>query len=163
MVVDKEIVSQAVKKFENVDPQKFLKILQSLGFNHSADSFEQACFELVIEKFKDKVELSDEEFLALLVRLCMMYFVEVKHSENLWFLLLVGLLSEELQRAKKSVVVERLEKQFIEYVEKIAERYGTDVMRDSILYFLFGENVEFVGCFFKSLDIILNKIKKTMN
>ncbi|DAD54616.1 TPA: hypothetical protein [Aquificae Conch Spring virus] len=162
-MVDKELVSQAIKKFENVDAQKVLEILQNFGFNHSARSFEHACFEPIIKYFKDRNKLTDEEFLALLVRLCMMYFIEVKHSESLWFLLLVGLLPEELQRAKKSIVVEKFERQFIEYMQMIAERHGVEVMRDSILFFLFGENAEFVASWFSALDIVLEKIKNMLN
>jgi hypothetical protein len=162
-MVDKELVAQAIKKFENVDVQKVLEILQNFGFNHLANSFENACFEPIVKYFKDRTELYDEEFLALLIRLCMMYFVEVKHSENLWFLLLIGLLPEELQRAKKSIVVEKFEKQFIEYMQMIAERHGVEVMRDSMLYFLFGENVEFVVTWFKALDVVVEKIKSMLN
>jgi len=159
----KDIAIEAVKKFGNIDPEKVLKILEEFSFNHSADLFKQACFESIVEKFKDKVELTDEEFLALLVRLCMMNFVEVKCCENFWFLLLIELLPEELKQAKKSEAVEKFEKQFIESMEIIKEMYGIDVMRASILCFLFDENIEFVAEWFKAFDIVLEKIKKMMN
>ena len=116
-MVDKELVSQAIKKFENVDAQKVLEILQNFGFNHSARSFEHACFEPIIKYFKDRNELTDEEFLALLVRLCIMYFVQVKNHQNLWYLILSGLLPKEIQEAKMSEVVRLMEEQFIEYME----------------------------------------------
>jgi len=161
--MDREIIAQAIEQFDRINLSKVLDLLRELKIDHDVNSFTRACLQSVVDRFGEQGKLTDEEFLAVLVRLCMMYFVEIKHSDSLWFLLLIGLLPEELKRAKKSVVVELLEKQFIECVELIRLRHGDEVAKHSVLFFLFEENKEFVAGFYQALDIVIKKIQAMIN
>jgi hypothetical protein len=161
--MDREVIVQAIEQFGHLNLEGVLNILRELKIDHDEGSFTRVCLQSVIDRFGERNKLTNEEFLAILVRLCMMYFVEVKHSDSLWFLLLIGLLPEELKRAKKSVVVELLEKQFIEYIEMIRSRHGDEVAKNSILFFLFEENKEFVEGFYRALDIVIKKIQMMIN
>jgi hypothetical protein len=161
--MDREIITQAIEQFDRMDLGKVLDLLRELKINHDVDSFTRGCLQSIVDRFGSQNKLTDEEFLAILVRLCMMYFVEIKHSDSLWFLLLIGLLPEELKREKKSKVVELLEKQFIECVELIRLRHGDEVAKHSVLFFLFEENKEFVAGFYQALDIVIKKIQAMIN
>jgi len=95
--------------------------------------------------------------------LTIMYFVEVKHRSEMWYLILAGLLPETIQKAKMHEVVKRFEEQFIEYMEMIAKMRGDEGIRDAVLIFLFDENADFTLTFFETTKALTDYINKVLN
>jgi len=159
-----EVMEKIFNRYEKIDGRKILEALKKFEFNHEAKTFEKACLERAVEYLKCKNdEMTDEEFLALLIRLTIMYFVEVKHRSEMWYLILAGLLPEEIQKAKMHEVVKRFEEQFIEYMEMIAKMRGDEGIRDAVLIFLFDENADFTLTFFEATKALTDYINKVLN
>jgi hypothetical protein len=159
-----EVMEKIFNRYEKIDGRKILEALKKFEFNHEAKTFEKACLERAVEYLKCKNdEMTDEEFLALLIRLTIMYFVEVKHRSEMWYLILAGLLPETIQKAKMHEVVKRFEEQFIEYMEMIAKMRGDEGIRDAVLIFLFDENADFTLTFFEATKALTDYINKVLN
>jgi hypothetical protein len=158
-----EVLAKVLERYENINGRKILEALKNFEFNHEAKTFERACLEKAVQYLEQKKEMTDEEFLALLVRLCIMYFVQKKHHQNLWYLILSGLLPKEIQEAKMSEVVKKFEEQFIEYMEIIGSLRGDEGIRDAVLFFLFQENAEFVLTVFKATEIVIKNLNKMLH
>jgi hypothetical protein len=165
MVEEKsELLSQILERYNQIDGRKILESLKKFEFRDNEETFQKACLMGAVEYLEGKGgELTDEEFLALLIRLTMMYFVEVKHHAELWYLLLSALLPKEIQMAKMSEVVRRLEEQFIEYMETISQMRGDEGIRDAVLIFLFKENAEFVLSVLASIEGKVDQISKMLH
>jgi len=165
MVEEKsELLSQILERYNQIDGRKILESLKKFEFRYNEETFQKACLMGAVEYLEGKGgELTDEEFLALLIRLTMMYFVEVKHHAELWYLLLSALLPKEIQMAKMSEVVKRLEEQFIEFMEMVAQIKGEEGIRDAVLVFLFKENAEFVLAILKTIEAKFDNISKMLN
>jgi hypothetical protein len=162
-LVNDEVLVKVLERYENISGKKILETLRKFEFNHEAKTFERACLERAVEYLEQRGEMTDEEFLALLVRLCIMYFVQKKHCSNLWFLILSGLLPREIQEAKMSEVVERFEEQFIEHMEIIEKFYGDEGIKNSVLIFLFEENADFVFIIFKTMKMIVENLSQMLH
>jgi len=159
-----EGLSQIIDRYEQIDGGKILEALRKFEFNHEAKTFEKACLEKAVEYLKSKDgEMTDEEFLALLIRLTMMHFVQVKYSSNMWYLILCGLLSEDIQRAKMSEVVKRFEEQFIEYMEMLSKVSGEEVIKNAVLAFLFKENADYTFTLLKTTEAITDRISRILH
>jgi hypothetical protein len=159
-----EVMEKIFNRYEKIDGRKILEALKKFEFNHEAKTFEKACLERAVEYLKCKNdEMTDEEFLALLIRLTIMYFVEIKHRSEMWYLILAGLLPETIQKAKMHEVVKRFEEQFIEYMEMIAKMRGDEGIRDAVLIFLFDENADFTLTFFEATKALTDYINKVLN
>jgi hypothetical protein len=159
-----ELLAQVFERYEQIDGRKILESLKKFEFRDDVETFEKACLLGAVEYLEKKNgEMTDEEFLALMIRLTMMYFVEVKHRSNLWFLILSALLPEEIQKAKMSEVVKKLEEQFIEYMEMISQARGDEGIRDAVLVFLFKENAEFTLTLLKTTETMLDHISRVLN
>jgi hypothetical protein len=138
--------------------------LKKFEFRDDEKTSHNACLLRAVAYLERKGgELTDEEFLALMIRLTMMYFVEVKHNTEMWYLLLSALLPEEIQMAKMSEVVKKLEEQFIEYMEMLAKVKGDESIRDMVLVFLFKENADFILTLFKTMEAVLDHISRVLN
>jgi hypothetical protein len=162
-LVSNEVLANILERYENISGRKILEALRKFEFKDEAKTFERACLEKAVEYLEQKREMTDEEFLALLVRLCMMYFVQKKHHQNLWYLLLSGLLPREIQEAKMSEVVRKFEEQFIEYMEMVGSLRGDEGIRDAVIYFLFQENAEFVFTIFKTTEMVVENLSKMLH
>jgi hypothetical protein len=104
------VLEEIFDRYEKIDGHKILECLRKFEFRHDEKIFEKACLSGVVEYLTSKDgEMTDEELLALLIRLTIMHFVEVKHHTNLWYLILSALLPEEIQKSKMSEVVRRFE------------------------------------------------------
>ena len=161
---DNEFLSQIVDRYEQIDGGKILEALKNFEFNHEAKTFEKACLERAVEYLKSKDgEMTDEEFLALLIRLTMMHFVQVKYSSNMWYLILCGLLSEDIQRAKMSEVVKRFEEQFIEYMEMLSKVSGEEVIKRAVFIFLFKENADFVFPLLQTTEALMSQVSRFLH
>jgi hypothetical protein len=68
---------------------------------------------------------------------------------------LIALLPEEFQSLPKSVVVERIETEFIKFMEILGAIAGEDAIRDGVLKFLFKENREFTFSVFNMIEVLL--------
>jgi len=159
-----EVMEKIFNRYEKIDGRKILEALKKFEFNHEAKTFEKACLERAVEYLKCKGgDMTDEEFLALLIRLTIMYFVDVKHRSEMWYLILAGLLPETIQKAKMHEVVKRFEEQFIEYMEMIAKMRGDEGIRDAVLIFLFDENADFTLTFFEATKALTDYINKVLN
>lgn len=159
-----EVMEKIFNRYEKIDGRKILEALKKFEFNHEAKTFEKACLERAVEYLKGKGgDMTDEEFLALLIRLTIMYFVEVKHRSEMWYLILAGLLPETIQKAKMHEVVKRFEEQFIEYMEMIAKMRGDEGIRDAVLIFLFDENADFTLTFLETTKTLTDYINKVLN
>jgi hypothetical protein len=162
--VDIDFLKILVEEYQDIKGRKILECLRKFDINHNTDCFEEACFKSVEEYCKEKVERKElityEDILAILIRLSMMNFVLKKSSENLWYILLAGLLSEELQKARMSEVVKRLEDKFIEYMEILGEMKGEDAIRDIVLVFLFKDNADFMNTFLEGFPEFFEKLEK---
>ena len=161
---DNEFLSQIVDRYEQIDGGKILEALRKFKFNHEAKTFEKACLEKAVEYLKSKDgEMTDEEFLALLIRLTMMHFVQVKYSSSMWYLILCGLLSEDIQRAKMSEVVKRFEEQFIEYMEMLSKVSGEEVIKRAVYIFLFKENADFVFPLLQTTEALMSQVSRVLH
>ena len=159
-----EILEQIFERYEQIDGRKILESLKRFEFRDDEETFEKACLLGAVKYLEKKNgEMTDEEFLALLIRLTIMYFVEVKHHSNLWYLILSALLPKEIQMAKMSEVVRRFEEQFIEYMEMLAKVKGDEGIRDAVLVFLFKENAEFALSVLTTLEGKIDQISKMLN
>ncbi|ALG96934.1 hypothetical protein [Hydrogenobaculum phage 1] len=159
-----ELLSQIFERYEQIDGRKILESLKKFEFRDDEKTFERACLIGAVEYLESKGrDMTDEELLALMIRLTMMYFVEVKHHTEMWYLLLSALLPKEIQMAKMSEVVKRLEEQFIEYMETIAQVKGDEGIRDAVLVFLFKENADFILTLFKTMEAVLGHISRILN
>jgi hypothetical protein len=164
MIEGKEdILAQLFERYNSINGRKILEALRKFEFNHEAKTFERACLGRAVQYLEQKKEITDEEVLALLVRLCMMHFVQEGHRKNLWFLIMSGLLPQEIQQAKMSEVVRKFEEQFIEYMEMINALRGDEGVRDAVLFFLFQENADFVFAVFQASNILLSSVKKMLH
>jgi hypothetical protein len=161
MVEEKsELLSLILKRYEQINGRKILENLKKYEFSDD-ERFASACLKKAFEYLEKKGgELTDEEFLALLIRLTMMYFVEVKRYSNLWYSILSALLPEEIQTAKMSEVVRKFEEQFIEHMETIAQIDGDEGIRNAVLVFLFKENAEFTLSVLKAIEGKVDSISK---
>jgi len=162
-LVNDEVLAKILERYENISGRKILEALRKFEFNHEAKTFERACLERAVQYLEQKEAMTDEEFLALLVRLCMMYFVQEKHPQNMWFLILSGLLPKEIQEGKTSEAVRRFEEQFIEYMEMVGSVRGDEGIRDVVLFFLFKENAEFVFTVFKTTEMVVENLSKMLH
>jgi hypothetical protein len=162
-LVNNEVLANILERYENISGRKILEALRKFGFKDEAKTFERACLEIAVQYLEQKRKMTDEEFLALLVRLCMMYFVQEKHSQNMWFLILSGLLPKEIQEGKMSEAVRRFEEQFIEYMEMIGSFRGDEGIRDAVLVFLFKENADFVFTVFKTTEMVVENLSKMLH
>jgi hypothetical protein len=158
-----DFLVQILGDYNRINGRKILEALRRFEFNHEAKTFERACLEKAVQYLEQKEELTDEEVLALLIRLCMMHFVQEGHRKNLWFLIMAGLLPQEIQQAKMSEVVLKFEEQFIEYMEMISALRGDEVVRDAVLFFLFQENADFIFAVFQASDMLLSGVKKMLH
>jgi hypothetical protein len=159
-----ELLSQIFERYEQIDGRKILESLKKFEFRDDEKTFQKACLMGAVEYLERKGgKLTDEEFLALMIRLTMMYFVEVKHHTEMWYLLLSALLPEEIQMAKMSEVVKKLEERFIEYMEMLAKVKGDESIRDMVLVFLFKENADFILTLFKTMEAVLDHISRVLN
>jgi hypothetical protein len=159
-----EILSQIFERYEQINGRKILDALKKFEFRENEKTFEKACLMGAVEYLEKRVgEMTDEELLALLVRLCMMHFVQEGHRKNLWFLIMSGLLPKEIQEAKMSEVVRKFEEQFIEYMEMIGSLRGDEGVRDAVLFFLFKENSEFVFLVLQTTNMMLENISKMLH
>jgi hypothetical protein len=159
-----EVLKEVFERYKKINGQKILENLRKFEFRHNERTFERACLSEAVEYLKGKGgDMTDEEFLALLIRLTMMYFVEVKHRSEMWYLILAGLLPETIQKAKMHEVVKRFEEQFIEYMEMIAKMRGDEGIRDAVLIFLFDENADFTLTFFEATKALTDYINKILN
>jgi hypothetical protein len=137
-------LQKLLEQYETIKGEKILENLRKFKFNHEDPNFVEACLGDIKKHFEKRhEEISYEELLAFLVRLTIMHFVEKKHIKNMWFLILASLLPEELQNAKSSVLVEKMEAQFIRYMEMLGAIKGEEAIRDGVLKFLFKENRDF--------------------
>jgi hypothetical protein len=107
MIKEKDdILSQIFERYEQINGKKILDALKKFEFRKNEKTFERACLMGAVEYFEKKAwKMTDEEFLALLIRLCMMHFVQEGYRKNLWFLIMSRLLPQEIQQAKMSEVV----------------------------------------------------------
>ena len=154
------LLQKILEKYKTLKGKKILKSLKSFTFDHENTNFAEACLKGIKEYFKKKgEEVSYEELLAVLVRANIMNFVEKGHIENLWFLLLMSLLPEEFRTLPKSVIVERIETEFIKFMDVIGTMGGEDAIRDGVLKFLFKENKEFTVSIFYTIDFLF-KVEK---
>jgi hypothetical protein len=48
-------------------------------------------------------------------------------------------------------------------MEMIKMRHGDEVAKNSVLFFLFEENKEFVASFYQALDVVIQKIQAMIN
>jgi hypothetical protein len=158
-----EVLAKIFERYENISGKKILEALRKFEFNHEAKTFERVCLEKAVEYLEQKKEMTDEEFFALLVRLCIMDFIQKKHRQNLWYLILSGLLPKEIQEAKMSEVVKKFEEQFIEYMKMIEKIRGDEGIRDAVLFFLFKENAEFVFTVFKATEMVVENLSKMLH
>jgi len=150
-----EILTNIFKRYEQINGKKILESLKKLEFKDDEERFSTACLIKVVKHLeKKKDEMSDEEFLALLIRLVMMYFVREKRYSDLWYLFLLRWLSKEFRINKKSEIVKRLEEQFIEYMEEVAQEHGDKAMKDTVLMFLFKENAEFTLPVLETIEML---------
>jgi len=159
----KDVIAKGFEKYKNVRGREILEALKKFEFNDEAEKFEKACLEKVYQYLEEKGELTDEEFLALLIRLCMMYFVEVGLGKNLWYLILLAMLPKEIQQAKLSEIVRRMEEEFIKYMEAMAKLRGDEGVRDAVLVFLFLENADFICSVFEVAEKIALERNKILN
>jgi hypothetical protein len=158
-----DLLAQFFERYNSINGRKILEALRKFEFNHEAKTFERACLEKAIQYLEQKKEITDEEVLALLIRLCMMHFVQEGYRKNLWFLIMSGLLPREIQEAKMSEVVRKFEEQFIEYMEMINSLRGEEGVRDAVLFFLFQENADFIFAVFQASNILLSSVKKMLH
>jgi hypothetical protein len=158
-----DFLVQIFERYNNINGRKILEALRKFEFNPEAKTFERACLERAVQYLEKKKEITDEEVLALLIRLCMMHFVQEGHRKNLWFLIMSGLLPKEIQEAKMSEVVRRFEEQFIEYMEMINSLRGEEGVRDAVLFFLFQENADFIFAVFQASNMLLSGVKKMLH
>ncbi|MCI4463754.1 MAG: hypothetical protein JHC30_06255 [Caldisericum sp.] len=165
MVAEKsELLAQILERYHQINGRKIIESLKKFEFRDDEEKFAGACLKGAVEYFEKKGgEMTDEEFLALLVRLVIMYFVEVKHHSEMWYLLLSALLPKEFQMAKMSEVVRKLEEQFIEYMEMISQIRGDDGIRDAVLVFLFKENADFALSVLTTIEGKVDQISKMFN
>jgi hypothetical protein len=147
-----EILMDLLSRYDRIDGRKILECLREFGIKKDERTFERACLLGVLEYFERKGgDMTDEEFLAVLVRLVMMYFVKEKHTKSLWYLLFASLWPEEVQRAGISEVVRLLEEQFVEHMEVIEHEMGQDSIRNVVLMFLFKENADLIDELMKEM------------
>jgi hypothetical protein len=158
-----DFLAQIFERYNSINGRKILEALRKFEFNHEAKTFERACLERAVQYLEKKKEITDEEVLALLVRLCMMHFVQEGHRKNLWFLIMSGLLPKEIQEAKMSEVVRKFEEQFIEYMEMINALRGDEGVKDAVLFFLFQENADFIFAVFQASQILISNVKKMLH
>ena len=158
-----DFLAQIFERYNSINGRKILEALRKFEFNHEAKTFERACLERAVQYLEQKKEITDEEVLALLIRLCMMHFVQEGHRKNLWFLIMSGLLPKEIQQAKMSEVVRKFEEQFIEYMEMINALRGDEGVRDAVLFFLFQENADFIFVVFQASQILVSNVKKMLH
>jgi hypothetical protein len=150
------LLQEILEQYETLKGKEILKSLRSFTFDHKNANFAEACLKGVREYFEKKGgKVSYEEVLAVLVRANIMNFVEKGHVENLWYLLLIALLPEEFRTLPKSVVVEKLENEFIKFMVVLKMISGEDAVRDGVLKFLFKENREFTISVFYAIDFLL--------
>jgi hypothetical protein len=159
----KDVLAKVLEDYENISGRGILEALRNFGFNHESKTFEQACLEKAIEYLEQKEEMTNEEFLAILIRLCVMYFVQVKSSTSIWYLILFGLLPKELQQAKMSEVVKAIENQFVEYMEILGQIKGDEGIKDAVLVFLFKENGDLTSTVFETTNVITETLSKLLH
>jgi uncharacterized protein (UPF0332 family) len=157
------VLAKILEWYESISGKKILEALKKFEFNHEAKTFERACLEKAVQYLEQKGTITNEEFLALLVRLCIMHFVQKKHYQSLWYVILSNLLPKEIQEAKISEVVKKFEEQFIESMEIIEKLQGDEGIRDAVLVFLFKENADFVFTVFNSAEMIVENLKKILH
>jgi len=154
MVEVKDGILKIFDKYEKVEGRKILENLKKFEFRQNEEAFERACLLGAVEYFESKDgEITDEEFLALLIRLTIMHFVAEKWRSSMWYLILWGLLFEKNQKFKMSEVVQRFEEQFIEYMEILEKAIGDGGIKMIMFTFLFIENADFT---FRLLNITEN-------
>ncbi len=159
-----EILLQILEKYNQIEGRKILEALKKYEFRDNEETFQKACLLGAVEYLERKKEkLSEEEFLALLIRLSMMYFVEKKHHTEMWYILLSALLPKEIQMARMSEVVKRLEEQFIEFMRTIAQTRGDEGIKDAVLIFLFKENAEFTLPMLATVEENANQISRMLH
>jgi hypothetical protein len=155
------LLQKILERYETLKGGKILKSLRSFSFDHEDANFAEACLKGVRKYFEGKGgEVSYEELLAVLVRANIMNFVEREHVNNLWYLLLIALLPKEFRDVPESVVVEKIETEFIRFMEMLESMGGEDAVRDGVLKFLFKENREFTFSIFNAIDFLLG-VEKT--
>jgi hypothetical protein len=152
------ILQKILEQRETLKGKKILESLRNFPFDHENANFAEACLSGVRNYFEKKSgRMSYEEVLAVLVRANIINFVERGHVQNLWYLLLIALLPEEFRSLPKSVVVERIETEFIKFMEILGAIAGAgeDAIRDGVLKFLFKENREFTFSVFNMIEVLL--------
>jgi hypothetical protein len=159
MMMTKEapaLLQKILERYETLKGGEILKSLRSFSFDHEDANFAEACLKGVRKYFEGKGgEVTYEELLAVLVRANIMNFVEKEHVNNLWYLLLLALLPEEYRNMPKSFFVEKIETEFIRFMEMLEAMGGEETVRDGVLKFLFKENREFTFSIFNAIDFLL--------
>jgi len=157
------LLQKILEQYETLNGEKILESLRSFPFDHKEPNFAEACLKGIKKHFEEKGrKMSYEELLAVLVRANIMYFVEKGHIQNLWYLLLYALLPQELHNVPKSVLVEKIEIEFIKFMETLKLIYGENAVKDGVLKFLFKENREFTFSVFHTIDFLLEIEKERM-
>jgi hypothetical protein len=156
------LLQKILEQYETLKGKKILESLRSFTFDHKDPKFAEACLKGIKKYFEEKGGKIDyEELLAVLVRANIMNFVEREHIQNLWYLLLFALLPKELHNVPKSVLVEKIEIEFIKFMETLKIIYGEDAVKDGVLKFLLKENREFTFSVFYTIETLLG-VKKTL-
>ena len=162
--VKDEVLKKIFDKYEKIEGRKILENLRKFEFRQDEETFERACLLGAVEYLESKDgEMTDEEFLALLIRLNVMHFVEVKYCSNMWYLILCGLLSEEFQKSKMSEIVKRFEEQFIEYMEMLDKVIGDEGIKKAVFIFLFEENADFTFPLLQTTEALMSQVSKALH
>jgi hypothetical protein len=131
------------------DGRKILEILKSLEIKEDGETLIENCLEKVAIYLQEKErQMTTEEFFAILIRIVFVFFMAIKASENMLYLILFSLFPQELRSKRTSEIVKILEEKFIERVEEVAKIGGEEKIKDVIFKFLFIDNEELVLMFF---------------
>jgi hypothetical protein len=156
------LLQKILEQYETLKGGKILESLRNFTFDHENSNFAEACLKGVKKYFEEKGgKVEYEELLAVLVRANIMNFVERGHIQNLWYLLLYALLPKELHNVPKSVLVEKMETEFIKFMEVLKLIYGENAVKDGVLKFLLKENREFTLSVLYTIDSLLG-VEKTL-
>ena len=162
METGKELMQEIMNKYQLLSGKKIIESLKRFGFYHEHSNFTEACLGPIKDLYGDN-ETTYEELLAILIRLNIMHFVEKGCNQNMWFLILISLLPEELKKARPSKVVEEMEKQFIKYMEMLEMMGGDEAIKQGVMKFLFLENQYFTQAALAALHIATKEIQKMLN
>jgi hypothetical protein len=150
------LLQKILERYETLKGGEILKSLRSFSFDHEDKNFASSCLKGVRKYFEEKDgQAKYEELLAVLVRANIMNFVESGHVQNLWYLLLMYLLPEDFRNLPKSAFVEKIENEFIKFMELLGTIGGEEAIRDGVLKFLFKENRDFTFSVCNAIEFLL--------